>query len=40
MVDLLDANILIGVFRPGIEGHAQVKAWLEGALQWINPLAR
>ena len=32
MVDLLDANILIGVFRPDIEGHAQVKAWLEGAL--------
>lgn len=29
---LLDANILIGAFRPDVPGHATLKAWLEDTL--------
>ena len=39
MVDLLDANILIGAFRADIDGHAPVKAWLEEALAQGQPLS-
>jgi toxin-antitoxin system PIN domain toxin len=31
-MDLLDANILIGVFRPDDPDHAALKGWLEEAL--------
>jgi toxin-antitoxin system PIN domain toxin len=31
-VDLLDANILIGAFRPDDPDHATLKGWLEKAL--------
>ncbi len=31
-MDLLDANILVGAFRPDDPDHASLKAWLEKAL--------
>jgi toxin-antitoxin system PIN domain toxin len=39
MVDLLDANILIGAFREDVDGHAEVKAWLEAAIAQEQPLS-
>ena len=32
-MELLDANILIGAFRPDDPDHAALKAWLEGTLR-------
>jgi uncharacterized protein len=31
-MDLLDANVLVGAFRPDDPDHATLKAWLEGSL--------
>jgi hypothetical protein len=31
-MDLLDANVLIGAFRPDDPGHSKLKAWLEETL--------
>lgn len=39
MVDLLDANILIGAFRSDLEGHEPTKFWLETALAQRQPIS-
>jgi toxin-antitoxin system PIN domain toxin len=39
MIDLLDANILIGAFRPDTENHLRLKAWLEEALAENRPIS-
>jgi toxin-antitoxin system PIN domain toxin len=31
-MDLLDANVLVGAFRPDVAEHALLQAWLEGSL--------
>jgi uncharacterized protein len=37
-VDLLDANILIGAFRPDDPDHPELKAWLEETLGAGSPV--
>jgi uncharacterized protein len=37
-VDLLDANILIGAFRPDDPSHAVLRGWLEGTLSQGLPV--
>jgi toxin-antitoxin system PIN domain toxin len=37
-VDLLDANILVGAFRPDDPDHESLKAWLEESLQSDFPV--
>lgn len=39
MVDLLDANILIGAFRADVDGHEPTKLWLETALAQHQPVS-
>ncbi len=39
MVDLLDANILIGAFRADVDGHGPTKFWLEKALAQRQPIS-
>jgi toxin-antitoxin system PIN domain toxin len=39
MIDLLDANILIGAFRPDAEHHLRLKAWLEEGLADHRPIS-
>jgi len=38
-MELLDANILIGAFRPDDPDHEALKAWLEGTLNAGLPVA-